>query len=197
MDDMKIRAEKLAKVTGTSAASICEKAALTDDAKSLLTDSISPTMFFNSLIEQGFHSDAVQLLSFGLPIREAIWWGYMCSSFIEGQMKNDKIDSALAAIKKWCYEPNDDNRKVTEPLGKVMEYQTAASWLATSVFWSGGSITEGDQPEVHPQPHLAHHMVAGAINLAAVITEPEKKLEKYERFLRQGIEIANGKNGEI
>ena len=45
-----------------------------------------------------------------------------------------------------------------------------------------------------PADHLAAQTVAGAVLLAAVVTEPSKAPEKFARFLARGLEVLDGSN---
>ncbi len=76
-----------------------------------------------------------------------------------------------------------------------IELDNATGWLAQAVFWSGGSITPANAP-VSPAPaYLYSHAVAGAISLAAVLPEGSQAEKRYQRFIRKGINIADGGKG--
>ena len=63
-----------------------------------------------------------------------------------------------------------------------------------AAFFSGGSLSLPNLPVVPPGEDLTGRMAAGALMLAAVMTEPEKASEKHAAFLRTGLEIADGQN---
>jgi hypothetical protein len=71
---------------------------------------------------------------------------------------------------------------------------TPAGCAAVAAFWSGGSLGPPNVPVIPPGESLTAKGVAGAVMLAAVLTEPEKTPEKYRRFLAHGVEVAKGAN---
>jgi len=173
-------------------AEICKFYKLQDKAKTFLKPDIKAPFFIDALIKAACYLDAIRFFAYGLPKREAIWWAYLCCS----DTTEDSNDAAaLAAVKNWVYTPHEDNRRITKSLAKVLNYKSAASWAAMAVFWSGGSLTAPDKPEVLPADQLTAHAVAGAVLLSAVQKMPEKADEKYLLFLQRSIDIANGGNG--
>lgn len=64
-------------------------------------------------------------------------------------------------------------------------------------FWSDGSIAPLEAPVMPPADNLTGKAVAGAVALAAVVTEPDRALEKQRHFVEQGLGIAkSGKSWE-
>lgn len=183
---------------------ICSRFKLSDNAVSLLEDNIDSVQFLNSLIDKEFYTDAVNFMAHGLPKREAIWWGYLAAKNADGNSKVSEVQEALRLIKDWVYHPKEPLRRDAESLSEKLEFKTAVGWSLVSVFWSGGSICAEHLPSVLPHEFLYAKGVAGAIMLAAVLSSTEQKGElvgktvssNYRYFLKQGIDIANGGNGE-
>jgi len=194
------------KITAATAIEICQDFDWDEGAGSILTPQITPLEFVSALIEKAYFLDAIRFLSFALPKRKAIWWAYLAAAQTENGPPEtaDKkpntqaiTQNGLHAIKQWIYEPTDEARRQMQPLAEALAMKTATSWVAMAVFWSGGSITGLEDPAVEPDATLYAKAVAGAIQLAAVIQEPEDAPKKYARFLAQGVDLANGGNGEI
>jgi hypothetical protein len=67
-----------------------------------------------------------------------------------------------------------------------------AAWCAgVGAFLSGGSVAPPDAPEVPPSQFASSKLVAGAVMISAVATEPEKAPEKYKSFIDQALDVAN------
>jgi hypothetical protein len=75
-----------------------------------------------------------------------------------------------------------------------VEFGTPAGLCCLAAFWSGGSVVPPDQAAVLPAEHLCPDMVANAVLLTAVHTDPARAPEKYARFLSLGKDVAEGKN---
>jgi hypothetical protein len=54
---------------------ICAQVELSADAQKLVNDQLSPDAYLDLLIEKEQWVDAIRLLAFGLPKREAVWLG--------------------------------------------------------------------------------------------------------------------------
>ena len=181
----------LAKITAKSAGEVCARFALGDEAKKLLSDSMGVGAFLEKLVAEKQHADAVRLLAHALPKREAVWWALQCASEATGSEPPPAVTAALAATEAWVNSPTEENRRAAQPAYEAAELKTPAGCAALAAFMSGGSMAPPNVPAVPPGEHLTAHAASGAVMMAAVIKEPEKAPEKYERFLAKGIEAAN------
>jgi len=185
------------KVHQKLASEIYEHIDLEKDAEALIDASYSPAQYLEALMNDKQYYSAVIFLAHALPKREAVWWACLCSkSVITADTKKDDVD-ALKAAEQWVYNPNEENRRLAEKLALKTEFVSPPSWAAMGAFWSGGSVTGIDDPPVPPAPYLYAHAVAGAVNLAATIDHKSDAENTYQQFLTQGIDIANGGNGEV
>ena len=182
----------LAKVTAKTAAEVCKHFPLGEDAKKLLRDGAAPAQFLDMLMEKQQFPDAVRFLAHALPKREAVWWACLCARAVGGANLPPKIAAALQTAEKWVVDPSEENRRATMPAAEAAEFKTPAGCAAVAAFWSGGSLAPPNAPVVPPGEYLTAHGVAGAVMLAAVLSEPEKAPDKYRKFLAQGIEVAKG-----
>src|SRR5207245_1179123 len=148
--------------------------------------------FINTLMEKQQFPDAVRFLAHALPKREAVWWACLCARASAGSKPPPNIAAALQTAEKWVVDPSEENRRAAMPAAEAAEFKTPAGCAAVAAFWSGGSLVPPNVPVVPPGEYLTAHGVAGAVMLAAVVSEPEKAPEKYRTFLTQGIEVANG-----
>ncbi len=184
------------KVIAEKASDIVKHYELEEESGALLTEDQMPADFLAALMEKELYHDAVTFLAHSLPVREAVWWACVCSRyFLEGS--DVKYQLALNAAEAWVYEPNEQNRRIAEKYAEEGDYATPASWAAAAAFWSGGSITNAEDPAMEPPPHLYAHAVTGSVVMAAGWQEPEAEEvnKRYQTYLQHGINIANGSNG--
>jgi len=185
------------KIPAASAASLCRDIDLDEAARRLLSPEMSPAHFLRLLMENALYPDAVKFLARALPKRESTWWACLCA---RSALSADPAAEALKPLElaeRWVYKPSDEHRRSAFAAAEAHQFQSPGSWAAMAAFWSGGSMAPPDAPAVPPADNLTGKAVAGAVILAAVQSEPEKALEKYRRFLSQGIDIACGGNGRL
>jgi hypothetical protein len=182
------------KVTATNAAAVSKMATQSDKALALLKEGQATRAFFDLLMEKQHHLDAIRFLAAALPKQEAVWWACLCARQAHGASTPAKVMAAVQATEKWVREPNEENRRATFAAAEAAELKTPAGCAAMAAFWSGGSLGPPHTPVVPPGEQLTAHGVAGAVLMAAVLTEPEKAPEKHTRFLAIGQEVAAGSN---
>ena len=190
--------ESLRKVNAPRAQDIYQHFDLTEDAAGIDDGEQPPAAFLNQLIEEGHYEDATRFLAHAMPKREAVWWACLAARTVT--LREDAAAdhvSALKAAEAWVFEPTETNRRTAEKLAEKTSFKHPSSWAAIAAFWSGASITGEDEPPVPPPPHLYAHAVTGAIMLAAALDNPDHIKPKLDAFLKQGIDIANGGNGQI
>jgi hypothetical protein len=182
----------LANVPAKSAAEIGQHAELGDEAKTLLQDGQAPGAYLNLLIEKGHFPDAVRFLAHALPKREAVWWACQCGRLVAGATLTPEVANAFKTAEDWVAHPDEDNRRAAQRAYEPATLRTPAGLAALAAFVSEGSLSHPGLPAVEPPRFATAQMVAGAVLIAAVLSEPEKAPEKYRKFLALGIEIANG-----
>ncbi len=187
----------LNKVAIPKAAIICQDIQLDEQALSSLASDPSPSGFLAVLLERQLYPDAVRFLARALPKREATWWACICARSVIAATASTELQNALKAAEQWVYKPTEDNRRAAHAAAQATSFESPAAWAAMAAFWSDGSIAPEDAPVVPPADYLTAKAVAGAVMLAAVMTQPEQASAKYRFFMEQGIDIANGGNGRI
>ena len=181
----------LAKVEAKTASEICTRFELqTGEAKERLTEEISPADFFQKLLEAEVYPDAVQFLAHGLPAREATGWLCLCVREAQGPEVPPDEEKKLAAAERWVQDQSDDTRRQAYATAEETGPGSPAGCACLAAFFSGGSVTPKESPEVLLDPSPTPQMVTGGIHLCAVIKEPEKAQEKYRRFLEIGVKVA-------
>jgi hypothetical protein len=186
----------LKKVSAKLARDVCSQFELSNDAKALLDDQVSPDVFLDRLLEQGHLADAVRLLAFALPKREAVWWSCVC---VRECLPGDAPPQALEAVKAaedWVKKPTEENRWAAKEPGERAGFDKAAAWTAMGAFWSGGSMVPAHLPAMSPGPTFTGMAVSGAVLLSAAQREPETAMDRYRQFIGYGVDIANGGAGK-
>lgn len=186
----------LKKVSAKQAREVCAQFELTEESRPLLNDQISPDAFLDLLLEHERLADAIRLLAFALPKREAVWWACQC---VRDCLPNDappKLLDAVKAAEAWVYKPTEENRWAAKEPGERAGYDKAAAWPALGAFWSGGSMVPAHLPAMAPGPTFTGMAVSGAVLLSAAQREPEKIMERYRQFIGYGVDIASGGTGK-
>ncbi len=176
------------------AAEVCRQFALGDVAKKLLTPEQTAEQYLQMLIQNKQYVDAVRVLAYALPTRQAIVWATSCARQFSDANPSDNFAAAVEAVDKWLAEPNDENRRAAMKAAEQAEFGTPAGSAALAVFFSGGSLAPPDAPVIAPQEYFAQNAVVGAVLLAALLKEPEKAEDKYKAFLMEGQKIATSDN---
>lgn len=159
---------------------------LSDPAKKLLTDDMSPEDFIDLLVEKELYPDALRFLAFVLPKPIAVGWGCECvDESLSGKLT--PVDQkAQDAAKAWSIEPNEQNCRAAEKAAIDTEYSGAAGWMALGAFWSGDSLAPADLPPVPPGEALGAEAISAALTMAATSTAPQHVAARYRTFLNHG-----------
>jgi hypothetical protein len=186
----------LTKVTTPTAQQICALAT-TAGFKITAPEQASPTEYLNGLLGEKKLEAAVQFLAFALPAREAVWWVCVCARAQLAETTPQPVLQAIEAAETWVRKPTEEHRRAAMACAQATDFQSPAAWAAVAAFWSGGSMSPPNLPEVPAPPHLLGSAVAGAVTLAAVQLEPGMAEQKRERFVAAAVEIANGGTGRL
>ena len=190
--------QSLRKINVRQASEIYQHFELTAEAATLEDDTLAPEACLGILIEAEQFEDAVRFLAHALPRREAVWWACLAARTVTRDEDADpRHQAALEAAESWVFEPVEANRRKAELLAEKTRFRHPSGWAAVAAFWSGASITAETEPPVPPPTHLYAHAVTGAVMLAASLDDPNHVKPKLRAFLKQGMDIANGGNGQI
>lgn len=183
------------KIKQTKAVEVTELFELDEQGQKLLSDEISPADFIQALIDNDDYSDAVSFFAYALPKREATWWACQCARSCLNEQSIETEKKAIEMAEAWVYTPSDENCKANFQAAQATSFKTAAGWAAMAAFWSGDNISPIEGHVVAPAKDLTAKAVIGAIMLASVQEGADKIKEKYQFFMRQGMDIASGGNG--
>ena len=172
------------------AAELSVLAGVGDEAKTLLSADDLPRDFIEQLLAKGLFPDAVRVIAHALPRREAVWWAWVCARKVAGAEPAPPVQAALDATERWIVQPTDENRREALLFGEAAEFGTPAGCAALAVFMSSGSLAPPELPPVPPGEFLTAKAVSGSVTLAAV-AEPDHTEEKFQEFLKLGLEVAD------
>ncbi len=133
-------------------------------------------------------ADAVSLLSYALPEREAVWWACMCVE----QGAPDEFDPAqrqvLLVTREWVRSPGSATRTRCLHAAKDVGAVGAAAFAARAAF----AANLASASSLH-----AGRRVERSVIEAAAANGPERSLSRHECFLLIGHDIAAGGGGRI
>jgi hypothetical protein len=186
----------LKKITAKLARDICSQFEMAAEAKALLDDEVTPQGFLDRLLEKDLFTDAIKLFAFGLPKREAVWWGAGCVRATLAADSPPAITEALKAAETWVYKPTEENRWAAKDIGEKAGYDKPACWVALGAFWSGGSMVPAHLPQMSPGPAFTANAVSGAIMMSAALGDPNLAPELYKLAVEDAVDIAGGGTGK-
>ena len=168
---------------------LCERAKLSGEAMALLTDETSTKEFIALLVEKELSKDALRLVAYLLPKREAVGWGCLCMRHILANQPDKPLPAVQMAAERWVSAPNEENRWEAKKAADKEKPKTASSLLAMAAFFAGHSMAPANVQAVPPPDHMTSEMVANVVVLAGVVKEPEKAREKYEVFIQKALAL--------
>ncbi|MFK0573524.1 DUF6931 family protein [Endozoicomonas sp.] len=150
-----------------------------------------PGYLLSSLLKDDHFGSAVSFLSHCLKKDFAIAWGYACLIHVPVSWSQQEMD-VLGNIKSWLREPTDKHRRFHEKNLHSLGVKSPVAWLGQALFWSGGSITPEDAPDVSPSPGLLGQAISGAVQLAGLVEDGSHSSKLYPRFINLGIRVVEG-----
>lgn len=189
---------ELTKINARQAGEILSRFELSEEAAAFADKgALTPQEFIRQLLQQNLFFDAVKFLAHSLPKREAVWWACLAVKKTLNPDAPAAQQAALNAAEQWAIAPSEEKRQLARAWSEKGGQRSAASWAATAVFWSGGSMAKPGEPEIAAPPYLYAHAVAGAISMAAFEPDPDQAAEQFKLFIRQGLDLAAGGRGDV
>jgi len=161
----------LIRIQAATAFEVCREFELDPAAKALLVPAQTPTDFLQALEKNRLSGEAVKLLAYGLPEREAVWWLCQSSRVVETNL-NQAEKEALLAAEKWVKDPSPANKVAAREAADKTDMTGPGGWAAQAAAWSTHPAPyspKGTIPltPVGPTDGLTAPAVAGGILLAA------------------------------
>lgn len=132
-------------------------------------NTVAPRTFFESLRADGELGQAALFMASSLPRLEAIMWINKILPQPDGKHPNYNERRSLRDMAhRWVGDPDDDNRRAIFKMAENSDAEWAETLLGLAIFFSGGSIAPPDLTPVLPEPHVAAHLAAAALQSAAI-----------------------------
>jgi hypothetical protein len=148
---------------------------------------MTPGAFLAALTQQQLLPDAVRFLAALLPKRTAVAWACRCVRSIFPELAPPAA-AAVKAAENWSGNPSEPNRRAAEKAANDAGMDSAPGLCAAAAFFSEGSMGPANVAPIPPADHISARLVAGALLMAAVASEPDKMLEKLSTFIGWGRE---------
>jgi hypothetical protein len=169
----------LVKISAATAAEICARFNVPTEAKKLLQDGMEPGAFVEALLAKNQDVAAIDFMAHALPQREGIWWGCLCMQHSCGDNLTPVERAAATAAVHWVFQPGDEARAAAKSPAEAAGPSTSAGALAMAASITG-------------PPALK--VVANAVKLASLKTEPVQIAKLQKAFVELGLEIAAGQH---
>ena len=179
------------KVKDRQLAELCQHMDLGEEALALLQEEFTLQAYLDLLMAHELCPDAVRLLAYALPKRDAVWWACLCVRQVTAAEIPPADLAALEAAERWVIEPHEANRRAAMQAAEGLAFQTPASWAAVAAFWSSGSIAPLDAPTMMPGAYLTAQAVSGGVMLAAARCAPGTSTDPYHALIAIGMAIAS------
>ncbi len=138
---------------------------ITDVSVDLLSDCSDILSSVRMLHQRQLYSDCVQIVAHALDCKDAILWGLGClerMAFSCSQEEKGVVDN----VNRWLNNGYEESRCLNRDGLDIAGSYSPVGWLSLAVFYSGGSIVEGEVV-VEPSAQLFGNTVAGAVLIAA------------------------------
>jgi len=182
--------DKGAEKTVTPLQELCERAKIGDEARALLTGEFATKEFVGLLVQKELFRDALRLVAYLLPKREAVGWGCMCVRHILPSPKDQPLPETQAAAERWVTTPNEENRWAAKQAADQEKTKGPSALLAMAAFFAGPSMAPPSLQAVPPPDTASAEMVANVAFLAGAVKEPEKAKEKHAVFIQKALALA-------
>jgi len=164
---------------------LCDRAKVGEEASALLTNESTTKEFIALLVNKELFRDAIRLVAYLLPKREAIGWGCLCVRHILANQPDKPSPPVQMAAERWVSAPNEENRWAAKEAADKEDPKTPSGLLAMAVFFAGPSMAPPNIQAVPPPDHITSEIVGNVVVLAGVVKEPEKAKEKYRVFMQK------------
>lgn len=169
---------------------VAAAAELEPEAQALLSPAMGPRDYVLAMSEADLYVDALKFLAHLLPRREAVWLGWLSARKELEKKLSPEEEAALAATERWIREPTDAHRRSALEAATAATLESPAGCAALGAYLSGGSMAPAELETVPPPRYATARAVFGCLILTAVQMEPEKAPEKYQKYLADGLELA-------
>jgi len=150
-------------------------------------EKIAPQTYFETLRRNGEEGQAALFIASALPRLEAITWVTKALPQPIKSHPNFKDRRQLRdMVQRWVDDPDDESRRAIFEMAEDADTQWPETLLGLAVYFSGGSIAPPDLDPVLPDPEIAAHLAAAALQSAAV-----EYAGTDENFMNRALDLAH------
>jgi len=174
---------------------IAKSCPLSDEGRACLQEGQTPNSLLGELVRRELYADALRFTAYKLPPREDVWWAALCLWDAQRPEPSSEVNAAFQAIIDWVEDPGEKPRRAADSAGRRAGMNTPAGMVCMAIYFSGGSISLPECPEVKPDPQAAAQQIAAALVLAAK-TNPVASggtTAAQRRFLVLAAQVEEGK----
>jgi len=157
-------------------------------------EGVDPASYVRHLLAGPRPKQALTMLAYTLPRREAVWWGRRCLAAMLGPVGED---ACARLAEDWVRAPEDETRRAALELGASGDPSSPTTWLALAVGRSGGSVSAPDQKPIPAPPQACAQAVAGALAIAVSQRPPTEIRAWIEACVKGGLAFAEGRDLKI
>src|SRR3954471_5602169 len=103
-------------IEARTAGEICKKIPLSDEARPLLSDDLTPRQFLALLEKKQQFPDGARFVANALPKREAVWWACQCARLVLDPEAPEVQLAAIEGAEAWAADPSEERRRATTAL---------------------------------------------------------------------------------
>ncbi|TWT75589.1 hypothetical protein Pla123a_30990 [Posidoniimonas polymericola] len=151
--------------------------------------------YFARLIDERRLEAAVRFAAVWMGPRRAVWWGALC---VWNKLRDRAAEAgpdlecpetiAVDAAVKWVLQHDEPTRRGAQQAADAAGYTKPAGALAGAAFWSGGSVSLPDCPEVPPPAGVWAKLVANCVQMVAAAPAAAKREQSLYQSLRMAAE---------
>lgn len=162
---------------------LAKQCVLTFDGKQSLDGCAAPADYFAKLIALRLWTDAIQMLAYALPQRQAVWWGCLCvwhASAKDAMGESDK--QLMESTGKWVLDPTREIGALAAQLADSESEDTQMRRLASAV-------------DLASAENAGRADVASGLIAAAVLNAAHGSDSSAAEFVALGLRIGNQEIG--
>jgi hypothetical protein len=165
--DVKSNQTPLIKIKAVLADEVCAHFDLAKESRALLREDMRPREFVEALLKNKQYEGGIDFLAYALPVREAIWWGWLCLQHVGGNGLSGAERAASTATVYWVFRPTENNRAAVKSPAQTAGPATPAGALALAVTQARETAVMCSRPNKTLGLGAPAKTVANAIKLAS------------------------------
>ena len=170
---------------------IGESVRLSKEAKALLAKTTEPVDYIATLQHSGLEVDAIRVLAYWLPTRQAVWWCTLCCWHGSGGEPAPLEDSALREAVHWVLEPTREHCQKASEAAVRARLRTAAGCAAKAACLAGSCAAHGD-PLVGGKPLQAASVASASVLLALAGAKRGGRSASGTEMVDLGLDVDRG-----